>query len=282
MLNAKWQGTPARVHFVAEYYDEDKWSFEFLKSIGIHQKPDVQSATRYDIHDDYHYEALVALTDPKLVRAEQRMKAKKFSINGVEIGSVATLIENGRQASRSIARRSPPTRSARRSRRRDESAVSRPSRHALRRANSTEVSHARRRLRRFLAAARIKRLRHPGQPDRTAVQANESRAIATLRAMLSAEIVYSVNNGKCVRQTRVPGLTESLQSAGPRSCRISMRRQLRAVSGMGIAWSSMPARRPPKPPVVLTARVSSTFAVRRHAGHARLDGHQDASVSTSR
>ncbi len=97
MLNTKWQGASARVHFLPEYYDEDKWSFEFLKSIGIHQKPDVQSATRYDIHDDYHYQALVALTDPKLVRADQRIKAKKFIINGVEIGSVATLIENGRR-----------------------------------------------------------------------------------------------------------------------------------------------------------------------------------------
>jgi creatinine amidohydrolase/Fe(II)-dependent formamide hydrolase-like protein len=97
MLNAKWQGGPARVHFIPEYYDQDKWSFEFLKSIGIHQTPDVQSATRYDIHDDYHYEALVALTDPKLIRAQQRIKAKKFIINGVAIGSVATLIENGRR-----------------------------------------------------------------------------------------------------------------------------------------------------------------------------------------
>ncbi len=96
-LNAKWSGSQARVHFVPEYYDEDKWSFEFLKSIGIVQKPDVQSATRYDIHDDYHYEALVALVDPKLIRAEQRMKAKKFSINGVEIGSIAKMLENGRK-----------------------------------------------------------------------------------------------------------------------------------------------------------------------------------------
>jgi hypothetical protein len=59
--------------------------------------PDVQSATRYDIHDDYHYEALVALTDPKLIRADQRMQAKKFVINGVEIGSVAKLVENARK-----------------------------------------------------------------------------------------------------------------------------------------------------------------------------------------
>lgn len=96
-LNAKWAGTPARAYYIDEYYEEDKWSFNFLKSIGINQVPDVQSATRYDIHDDYHYEALVALTDPKLIRAEQRLKAKKFSINGVEIGSVARLLENARK-----------------------------------------------------------------------------------------------------------------------------------------------------------------------------------------
>jgi creatinine amidohydrolase len=96
-LNAKWAGTPARAYYVDEYYEEDKWSFEFLKSIGIHQVPDVQSATRYDIHDDYHYEALVALTDPKLIRAEQRMKAGKFTINGVEIGSVAKMLENAKK-----------------------------------------------------------------------------------------------------------------------------------------------------------------------------------------
>jgi creatinine amidohydrolase/Fe(II)-dependent formamide hydrolase-like protein len=96
-LNTKWQGTPARAYYIDEYYEEDKWSYNFLKSIGINQAPDVQSATRYDIHDDYHYEALVALTDPKLIRAEQRIKAKKFVINGVEIGSVAKLIENGKK-----------------------------------------------------------------------------------------------------------------------------------------------------------------------------------------
>jgi hypothetical protein len=39
----------------------------------------------------------VALTDPKLIRAEQRMKAKKFTINQVEIGSVAKMVENGRK-----------------------------------------------------------------------------------------------------------------------------------------------------------------------------------------
>ena len=97
VLNAKWQGTPARAHYINEYYEEDKWSFNYLKTLGIFQKPDVQSATRWDIHDDYHYEALVALQNPKLVRPDERVKAKRFSINGVEIGSVDKLLENGRK-----------------------------------------------------------------------------------------------------------------------------------------------------------------------------------------
>jgi hypothetical protein len=39
----------------------------------------------------------VALQDPKLIHAEQRIKAKKFSIYGVEIGSVQKMQENGRK-----------------------------------------------------------------------------------------------------------------------------------------------------------------------------------------
>jgi creatinine amidohydrolase len=96
-LNAKWKGDPARVFYLSEYYTEDIWSYDYLKQIGIVQQPDVRSATRWDIHDDYHYEALVALQDPKLIHAEQRIKANKFSIYGVEIGSVQKMQENGRK-----------------------------------------------------------------------------------------------------------------------------------------------------------------------------------------
>ena len=97
-LNEKWMGNPARVYYIPEYYDEDRWSYDFMKkTLGIIQQPDVQSATRWDIHDDYHYEALVAVQDPKLVRAEQRIKANNFSIYGVEIGSIAKLVENGKK-----------------------------------------------------------------------------------------------------------------------------------------------------------------------------------------
>jgi creatinine amidohydrolase len=97
-LNAKWKGDPARVFYLPEYYEEDRWSYNYMKeTLKIVQVPDVQSATRWDIHDDYHYEALVAVQDPKLVHAQERIKAKKFSIYGVEIGSVEKLVENGKK-----------------------------------------------------------------------------------------------------------------------------------------------------------------------------------------
>ena len=90
-LNAQWtrEGSEARVHFLPEYYDEDRWSYDYLKStLGLVQKPDVQSATRWDIHDDYHYEALAAIQNPKFLRAEARQKANRFSIYGVPLESV--------------------------------------------------------------------------------------------------------------------------------------------------------------------------------------------------
>ena len=96
-LNGKWSGTKTRVHYIPEYYTEDMWSFDYLKKIGITQVPDVRSASRAGVHDDYHYEALVAVDDPSHIRAEQRLKAGKFSINGVNLESINKVVENGRK-----------------------------------------------------------------------------------------------------------------------------------------------------------------------------------------
>jgi creatinine amidohydrolase/Fe(II)-dependent formamide hydrolase-like protein len=97
-LNARWNGQGARVFYVTEYYTQDRWSYDYLKNtLKLVQKPDIQSATRYDIHDDYHYEALVAIQNPKLLRAEARQKANRFSIYGVPLESVEKVLENGRK-----------------------------------------------------------------------------------------------------------------------------------------------------------------------------------------
>jgi hypothetical protein len=104
-LNKKWEGEEARVHYLREYYLEDQWSYEFLKARGIVQidktpppgeKPDRPTATRNGIHDDIYYEAQIAVQDPKLIRAEERLKAGLFTLHGVDQGSASKMIELGR------------------------------------------------------------------------------------------------------------------------------------------------------------------------------------------
>src|SRR5262249_15521259 len=84
LLNERWKGEASRVHYLREYYYEDAWSYEFLKSRGIVQidqtpprgeKPDRPAHTRNGIHDDIYYEAQIAVQDPKLIRTDQRLQA---------------------------------------------------------------------------------------------------------------------------------------------------------------------------------------------------------------
>ena len=105
-LNRRWSAERARVHYLREYYFEDKWSWNYLKSQGIAQidrtPPAGQPADRpadwrNGIHDDIYYEAQVAVQDPALIRMQQRMKAGLFSLHGVDLAPVSRTIELGRK-----------------------------------------------------------------------------------------------------------------------------------------------------------------------------------------
>jgi creatinine amidohydrolase len=95
-LATAWKGTPT-VHYIHEYYDQDIWSYDYLKSLGIVQKPDVKSSMRSGIHDDYHYEAIIATVDPRHIRLEERKKAGLASIHGVSVVPVQKTIANGKK-----------------------------------------------------------------------------------------------------------------------------------------------------------------------------------------
>jgi hypothetical protein len=105
-LNAKWAGEPARVHYLREYYAEDQWSYRFLKSQGITQidqtppagePQDRPSDWRNGIHDDIYYEAQIAVQDPQLIRAQERLKAGLFTLHGVNLAPVENLVALGRK-----------------------------------------------------------------------------------------------------------------------------------------------------------------------------------------
>jgi creatinine amidohydrolase len=103
-LNKRWKSQQARVHYLREYYFEDQWSWNYLKSLGIAQidetappgeSQDQPADWRNGIHDDIYYEAQIAVQDPKLIRMEQRMKAGLFSLHGVELIPISRTIEWG-------------------------------------------------------------------------------------------------------------------------------------------------------------------------------------------
>ena len=110
-LNKKWDTETApstgsgRVHYLPEYYTEDQWSYDFLKSQGIVQidksappdRQDRRTDTRNGMHDDIYYEAQAAVQDPKHIRAEQRIKAGLFTLHGVDLAPVSKTVELGKE-----------------------------------------------------------------------------------------------------------------------------------------------------------------------------------------
>ena len=84
-------------HFIAEYYVQDMWSYDYLKTLGVQQRPDVRSEARAGIHDDYHYEAIMATVDPQTIRTEQRLAAGLYNINGFDMSPPSQTVAHGKK-----------------------------------------------------------------------------------------------------------------------------------------------------------------------------------------
>lgn len=87
-LTSAWGGKP-RVDFIPECYDypgATKW----VESQGIKQ-------TSEGLHDDFVMTTQMLAIDPQSVRMKERIKAGKFSINGVDLNPAEKSIEWGRK-----------------------------------------------------------------------------------------------------------------------------------------------------------------------------------------
>lgn len=87
-LNASW--TDARAYFVPEFYRYAELVTYLEQELGIKQVSE-------GIHDDFQITALMMAVDPITVRYDQRVKAGKASINGVDITPKDRTIEIGRK-----------------------------------------------------------------------------------------------------------------------------------------------------------------------------------------
>jgi creatinine amidohydrolase len=87
-LNARWKGGKTRVHFIPEYYDSGvtRW----LERQGIKQVSE-------GLHDDFAVTATMMTVDPATVRMKQRLAAKRFRINGIDLAPVEKTIAWGKK-----------------------------------------------------------------------------------------------------------------------------------------------------------------------------------------
>lgn len=88
-LTAEWSDGSTRVVYIPEYYNYaeiPKW----LEAQGIKQTPE-------GLHDDFAITAMMMSVDPTTVRAKQRIAAKKFSINGVDLAPQEKTAEWGKK-----------------------------------------------------------------------------------------------------------------------------------------------------------------------------------------
>jgi len=98
-LNAKWKGVGATNYFLEKYGnsgpDSGCCGFGVLEkyeadALGIHEKKE-------GLHDDYYISSMIMTVTQNGVRLPERIKAKKSTINGVDLAPAPKTIENGKK-----------------------------------------------------------------------------------------------------------------------------------------------------------------------------------------
>jgi creatinine amidohydrolase len=96
-LNTKYNGTPTRFHYIAEYYDYTSVQ-KLVQDNGIAEQIKLGASNGSDgTHDEYGIDALMALYDPDSIRIEQRKKANRTTINGVSLLPMEKTLEMGKK-----------------------------------------------------------------------------------------------------------------------------------------------------------------------------------------
>ncbi len=88
-LSAEWKGSATDIAHVPEYYDNARWN-AWLAEQGVVE-------TLEGLHDDVRHSSIMMLVDPTYVRAQPRIDAGLFHINGIDLAPV--------ERTRTLARR---------------------------------------------------------------------------------------------------------------------------------------------------------------------------------
>ena len=89
-LTASWAEQTAKVYFIPEYYNYGDVQTFLEEELGIHEVSE-------GLHDDYYISSIMMNADVNSVRTNERIKAGKFTINGVSLAPVDKTLANGRR-----------------------------------------------------------------------------------------------------------------------------------------------------------------------------------------
>jgi creatinine amidohydrolase/Fe(II)-dependent formamide hydrolase-like protein len=89
-LSAAWASLRATIHYVPEYYDYPELA-RWLEQQGVHQVDE-------HLHDDLIISSIVLTESRIALRADQRLAAGLFSINGVPLSPESRTMDLGRRA----------------------------------------------------------------------------------------------------------------------------------------------------------------------------------------
>jgi creatinine amidohydrolase len=97
-LSAQWEGSDTTIHYIKEYYDSWNAADGSWASLGVPvpKGPDGKPVSD-GIHDDYSVNSIIATLDPEKIRYQERVAAKKDTINGQPISPLQKTVENGRK-----------------------------------------------------------------------------------------------------------------------------------------------------------------------------------------
>lgn len=96
-LDEKYKASGTRFYFIPEYYDYTSVQ-KLIKDSGIPEQIELGASQGSDgLHDEYGIDALMALYDPKSIRIDERTKANKATINGVNLLPMSKTLEMGKK-----------------------------------------------------------------------------------------------------------------------------------------------------------------------------------------
>ncbi len=96
-LDEKFKASGTRFLFIPEYYDYSSVQ-KLVQSEGIAEQIEIGASQGSDrIHDEYSIDALMALYDPTSIRIDERTKANRATINGVNLLPMSKTLEMGKK-----------------------------------------------------------------------------------------------------------------------------------------------------------------------------------------